>query len=1737
MDNEILQNIWQNLSANNLTDTEFEEWTETFMNDTEVQENVHEYLFDKDLTESSFEEWSTNIGLKKNDQLDSELPLADGGLVSTKNEPLTSLNRNRRPTATFQPEKDTAIERMFGKNEVTDFFGDLYRSGVQGYRQGATVDDAINLFAQGQDVSDEDLNEYIQEYSNLKSVAPSEEMQDFSEIYEKEGKGVYGFIKGVLNNPTVVPQLFTSSVVAMVNKGSIAGGLAGAGTGAAVGALPGALIGGIAGVSGALETGLAYSEFLEEELNKKGLAFDEKGIRQVLQDDEAMVRIRNRSLGRGISIAAIDAVTGGLAAGVTRRAALKTSKALAGAAGIGVESLGGATGEAVARGVAGQEMDIAEIGFEGIAGTATAPLTVGAGLLKPGSYQLNGGKATRKQVQDLVNKGTPDEIAGAQITIKNDPELFKAAETKKADAILIAQIKEANPGINEEDQAALLGLEKKRQTLENSSLKSAKNNLAIVDEQIDKISQKYQGTEETIVTTEEEVRESLAAKGIENPTQEQLIEESDILTNKKIKDADTIKSPAEVLNEEQSEVGETVVEGDNQSTEPAGEVTQTQEETTSQPAQEGQVETEVSETETIITKPIDEKYDVRIKNNKVFNIVDKQGNQVDPKLTRRLEKKIIDQKLITLAQNDVDVSQVNPEARAQTIIEESKSPRQIAETINSLQDVRQQDLVNIDEATVVGLGSLFGKKFSSESIQKITGFKNLQKEFGRGFVRTWIDKDKNQNNNIEDGVTDENENLIEPNEIIEFITQYPTRQDYLQQFDNASQLLADAKIKFTELTGLKATPANIKQVIASPSIRELETEAFIEQQQEEPKKEQEKDRKERIRQEGEVKPIDTEKTKRFKAEIKKDVDRAVTRLTKPFNTITDRLITLNFERLGSSIKNSLKSSKQKKGKLTEGIRSTPTPKVDQVLGLNNSTVVYNTIFEPVYKAYAKFAGEFDVINFKVDRAQNLLRTKGKAKNQNEVNRQSLEIGVYLHALESEANKVDGQFSELSPSVKDMLKSTIDYYRIVGNSLDANILQDIENKFEQDGDITAEGILSKLNPGQKQAAKILINQNKSLYNFAKTAADRRGRSFVGLENYNHRQALQTEKDRNIEVAKEAEEFSKGEGASTFAVTLIKREKGARPINFNAFQTVKRGTQETYLDYYLTPDVIKTQDTARALSNKYKKGNKGQRAASQALQSSLRELLQVTYLNTYTESQSSISGRFLVEAKRLAYRALLGSAPRFAAEIIGNASMLAAQSPEVIAEAYGKYKDISMKVGAADNIKFLNMLKNLNSGEIRKLGGERGNALFDLQADTKYSDDNNILNLSESELGMKGPVAQKMEYLASLGPKQIYSGISKVSDFLMGGADRVIARPIWVSKFANEFKKNVKKYNKEDIDFTVDDFKALQVEKSNSKYLDPKYKRALDEAVSDADRTSVDIVTSGNPLGAIIKNIRRPESGFMNWYRVANSFMANFTLNEYATARFAVGALFKEGKISQREAAMTLAGVLARMSSYVILYKSFANYLDQLFGAPEDEDEDMSNLLSRQIVGSMSTLMFRQNLGNIPALPINLGIEYINQNYLEELRDGKPYNAYDNSLVYSLVNLDQLGKKSLPEILAPVALGPAGPFIRDFSRITTLAARTQTRKTEEARQRAYDELMNVYTFDVFGQLGLIPFYKDVRRINRKKFFDQEKKDSKIISKSELKKLNPKLYKKLYGPNSPEGRRKKKEAEIRRKRRLKK
>ena len=107
------------------------------------------------------------------------------------------------------------------------------------------------------------------------------------------------------------------------------------------------------------------------------------------------------------------------------------------------------------------------------------------------------------------------------------------------------------------------------------------------------------------------------------------------------------------------------------------------------------------------------------------------------------------------------------------------------------------------------------------------------------------------------------------------------------------------------------------------------------------------------------------------------------------------------------------------------------------------------------------------------------------------------------------------------------------------------------------------------------------------------------------------------------------------------------------------------------------------------------------------------------------------------------------------------------------------------------------------------------------------------------------------------------------------------------------------------------------------------------------------------------------------------------------------------------------------------------------------------------------------------------------------------------------------------LATLFAGPYGTILRRSERALELIQRTQTRKTESARQEAQDELNRNIILDISGNAGLLPFYKDVRRIINAKRNKEYKQKQSELSKSELRKLNPKLYKKLYGPGSADAR----------------
>ena len=557
MNEQLLKNIWDQLTRDGKTTSSFEEWAINVSNDPSVQQTIHGYLVDKKLTDSSFNDWADNTGLKKKDD---SLSSSQGGVM----ESITS--EEVSPSGLESTEKLTAIERQFGKNEFTDFFGDIYRSWQQGAATGDTVDDAMRVFSQGAEISDDELQEYVAAVKNMQAFGPSDEMTNFQKTYQEEGEGIFGFLKGIYKNPTVIPQLFTSSVRGMLDADALAYGAAGAGAGAlaggattGIGAVPGAIGGFILGASGSLETATSFNEFLLEELGDKDFTLE--NVREVISDPEKMGRIRRRAAGRGIAIGAIDAISGGIAGKATKSiatAAKAAPKLKGAAAGIGIESAGGVVGETAGRVVAGQEMDVAEIGFEGVTGTATAPLTVGLGLYKAPSYKINGERRSKADVVDILERGKPEEVAGVTVEIKNDPDLKNKFALKKQGAIFNSKMDVLIPDriTDRDDRDAIIVLEMELKQLEGDSSRTAAERKKDINNELDLIYEKYASekpsTMEEVSVGESAVTEEVAEgiPGEVQPTTE-TIEAQDQVEPETETEVAVDEEPQKILTEEE----------------------------------------------------------------------------------------------------------------------------------------------------------------------------------------------------------------------------------------------------------------------------------------------------------------------------------------------------------------------------------------------------------------------------------------------------------------------------------------------------------------------------------------------------------------------------------------------------------------------------------------------------------------------------------------------------------------------------------------------------------------------------------------------------------------------------------------------------------------------------------------------------------------------------------------------------------------------------------------------------------------------------------------------------------------------------------------------------------------------------------------------------------------------------------------------------------------------------------
>jgi hypothetical protein len=238
-------------------------------------------------------------------------------------------------------EKPTLIERELGKTPITDFLGDMYRAVEQGVTQ--PVEASLDVFMQGKGITEEDLQNYIEQVQKVEDLGQSDEMIAFQKTYQEEGSGMFGVLKGLYENPSIAYQVLASSIASMVRPSVIGAAAAGAGTGAAIGAGAGAIGGPLAGATAAggavtggiiastatLETALTFNELLQEELD--GQAFTQENVRKILNDPQKLKKIRLKSAARGAAIGIIDGITGGLAAKATKKIATTTGRKALGA--------------------------------------------------------------------------------------------------------------------------------------------------------------------------------------------------------------------------------------------------------------------------------------------------------------------------------------------------------------------------------------------------------------------------------------------------------------------------------------------------------------------------------------------------------------------------------------------------------------------------------------------------------------------------------------------------------------------------------------------------------------------------------------------------------------------------------------------------------------------------------------------------------------------------------------------------------------------------------------------------------------------------------------------------------------------------------------------------------------------------------------------------------------------------------------------------------------------------------------------------------------------------------------------------------------------------------------------------------------------------------------------------------------------------------------------------------------
>ena len=283
---------------------------------------------------------------------------------------------------------------------------------------------------------------------------------------------------------------------------------------------------------------------------------------------------------------------------------------------------------------------------------------------------------------------------------------------------------------------------------------------------------------------------------------------------------------------------------------------------------------------------------------------------------------------------------------------------------------------------------------------------------------------------------------------------------------------------------------------------------------------------------------------------------------------------------------------------------------------------------------------------------------------------------------------------------------------------------------------------------------------------------------------------------------------------------------------------------------------------------------------------------------------------------------------------------------------------------------------------------------------------------------------------------------------------------------------------------------------------EYRDALEEARDVADNNADLTGGNMNPYMSSLQNVIRKEDSFPKvWLKTFQKYMNKFTVKEYYTARKGVRALVGDGDITQKQGALILTGVALRMTIYTTVTRLLSEFIMYSFGLGDDDDEEDDDYNAKHIgrklyqgfTSMLTTLILGRRFGNVVRMAENYFIEWANETYGEDigLRNGE-YDPYEDAVQFNQL---QDGKIDKTTDLVKVIAGPYAPAV-GFSDLVIKKARelrAPEAKTERARITRAKEWGRL-GLETTGFLGIMPLYKDVRKVFMGYTYKELKKEVK-------------------------------------------